>query len=478
MLKLLKKIKHFIYVFGANFFSMISGILMSIILPYQLGVTQYGYWSLFLLYFGYSGFMHFGFNDGVYLMYGGKRYENLDLKRFRGYFIFLVLLQFVIGTIYACVLFNLKEEYMFVLGFATINMIVSNLNLFFLYINQITQKYKNYALSIFIEKFGIIVFLLLMLLWKSESYKLFVIYFTVTKVVVLSYYLFTNKNIILGKYPSLKNLQNDAILVYKAGFSLFIANSVAVLIASSGRFIFTYFSSVKELGLYSFAINILSFVQIFNTSLSTILYPMICNFEKFKLKIYFEKLSRLITYSSFLFLMFYFPATWIIEIFFNDYIEVLKFLQYLFPFFIYQMHITIVLHPLIKAVRKEKVLFWLNIIGVTSTILLSFIFLYIDNSLQSIAIATTISYAIWNIATDLWLRNYLKMKYEDILPKVCITLIFIFLVNFIESHMIAFILYVLIVSLYFLYRKSELLNSFLQIYKFVTNKEERIEEEL
>lgn len=39
---------------------------------------DYGGWQLYLFYFYYTGFFHFGWLDGMYLRYGGSNYEDLN----------------------------------------------------------------------------------------------------------------------------------------------------------------------------------------------------------------------------------------------------------------------------------------------------------------------------------------------------------------------------------------------------------------
>ena len=43
-----------------------------------IGVEKYGYWQLYLFYTSYVGFFQLGWNDGIYLRYGGEDYNNLD----------------------------------------------------------------------------------------------------------------------------------------------------------------------------------------------------------------------------------------------------------------------------------------------------------------------------------------------------------------------------------------------------------------
>ena len=72
-----KKFKNNIFfAFGAQTVSMLMSIMMSLFVPKLLNVTNFGYWQLFIFYYGYVGFFHFGLNDGVYLKYGGVEYNK------------------------------------------------------------------------------------------------------------------------------------------------------------------------------------------------------------------------------------------------------------------------------------------------------------------------------------------------------------------------------------------------------------------
>lgn len=81
----------------SNIVIMLSGILVGLLLPKILGVTDYGYYRTFTLYTSYVGLFHFGFSDGIYLKYGGKRYDELNKEQFRFYSHFIIGLEFLIS---------------------------------------------------------------------------------------------------------------------------------------------------------------------------------------------------------------------------------------------------------------------------------------------------------------------------------------------------------------------------------------------
>ena len=78
----------------SNLLSLISGVLVAFLLPKIIGLSDYGYYKTFTLYATYVGLFHFGIEDGIYLIYGGKDYEELNKIDFRFYTRFLFVLEF------------------------------------------------------------------------------------------------------------------------------------------------------------------------------------------------------------------------------------------------------------------------------------------------------------------------------------------------------------------------------------------------
>ena len=80
------------YSFSANLLSLIVSAIMVMVVPKFLSVDDYGMWQLFLFYFSYLGFLHFGWEDGIYLRYAGKEFSELSPKKFSGQFYAIVVL--------------------------------------------------------------------------------------------------------------------------------------------------------------------------------------------------------------------------------------------------------------------------------------------------------------------------------------------------------------------------------------------------
>lgn len=68
------------FAFAAQGVSYLTSALTSLVVPKLLGIEQFGYWQLFLLYASYAGLADLGISEGIYLRYGGACREDVDSK--------------------------------------------------------------------------------------------------------------------------------------------------------------------------------------------------------------------------------------------------------------------------------------------------------------------------------------------------------------------------------------------------------------
>lgn len=162
-------IRNFSYTLTSNLISFIISTLVILIVPKLIGVEEYGYWQLYLFYSAYVGFLHFGWNDGIYLRYGGKEYKDLNKKVFFSQFYMLVILQIILA-LFVFIYSNFFIESLnrvFIFKMIAINLFLFNVRSMLLFILQGTNRIKEFAQITMIDKILYIVliisFLFLML---------------------------------------------------------------------------------------------------------------------------------------------------------------------------------------------------------------------------------------------------------------------------------------------------------------------------
>ena len=137
-----KNFKDILKVAFSNLAKLLSGVLVGLLLPKIIGVTDYGYYKTFTLYGVYVGLFTFGITDGIYLKFGGQDYDALDKAKFRFYTRFYFLMELCFSAIAAVIaLFFLPGEYSFIFLSLAIYLLFFNITSFFQTISQITCRF-------------------------------------------------------------------------------------------------------------------------------------------------------------------------------------------------------------------------------------------------------------------------------------------------------------------------------------------------
>src|SRR5690625_2376580 len=175
-IKALSFLKNFSYTFSSNLITLVVSTLVTLIVPKLIGVEDYGFWQLYVFYSTYVGFFHFGWNDGIYLRYGGEDYESLNKKRFFSQFIQLTVLQvfFAILIGIGAGIFADGPDRTFIFRMIGIDMVILNLRYMFLFIFQATNKINKYATIMVLDRIIFIVVVLLFLLVGIRDYHLMI----------------------------------------------------------------------------------------------------------------------------------------------------------------------------------------------------------------------------------------------------------------------------------------------------------------
>ena len=199
-----KTIKNILFIAISNIIKLISSILIGFIIPKILGVTDYGYYKIFILYMTYVGLFHFGFIDGIYLKYGGVDYNELNKIKFRSYFRFLLYMETiiaVIGLVMTIIFIKGDKQFIFIMLF--INLIAINMTTFFQFISQITSRFKEYSSRIIILSITNILIILILYFFNLTNYKIYTQLIVVTNFLLLMWYIYTYKDIVFGPHTKL-----------------------------------------------------------------------------------------------------------------------------------------------------------------------------------------------------------------------------------------------------------------------------------
>jgi hypothetical protein len=152
----LKNARYLIIAQGIFYF---ISILLGFLLPKIIGVTQYGYWQVYILYFIYVPVFCLGFNDGLYLRYGKYNYMELSFRKLcRSMQIFIIL-----NTTISFILFGLSflekdPNKVFAFCATSINLFIVGINGTLISVLLFTNRIKMYTILTVLSKAFFVLF--------------------------------------------------------------------------------------------------------------------------------------------------------------------------------------------------------------------------------------------------------------------------------------------------------------------------------
>ena len=441
--------------------SLIISIITSLIIPKVLGVESFGYWQLFLFYTSYVGFFHLGLNDGVYLLNGGIERDTIDKQSIKSQFVFGFLYQALIAFLIVVVasLISTNSERRFVLTFTALFLLLNNLSLYFGFVFQAMNETKLYSYSVIVDKGVYIIPLVILLLSGNIDFRLYIIWYAVSKTCSLIYVLWQARDFFKEKLLPFRLQIRDSINSISVGYKLMIANIASYLIIGSMRFLIDSRWGIEVFSKVSFSISLVNFVILFVQQLSMVLFPALRQLEKNTLrKIYIRIIDILRLITPYIYFL-YFPAYLLVNAWLPDYRESIYYFIFLLPICVYDGEMEIACTTFFKVLRKERTLLNINIISVLLSFVLVFFSAYILNSVELSLISVVCVIIFRNILSNICICKDMQLS----LPKntfvmSMLTTVLFCLLLVLTNILMAFNFYLIILCLYTLSFRKQLLS--------------------
>lgn len=395
-------LKNFVGVVTSNLTTIISGVLISFLVPKILSVADYGSYKTFTLYLSYIGFFSLGIIDGIVLKFGDKDYDQIDRFLFRSFFrwYFLIHVFFAIIICFVSIL-CLKEDNM-VIGFlVAIDMIAVNVTGYFQQISQITQRFGEYSLRKILQSvFNILAVLLLYILFyygNSINHIIYILMIIFINIGLTIWYICTYKDIVFGDQVRLGDSWGQVLQLIRIGFPLLFANLCSSLILTVDKQFVSLLFDVSEYAVYAFAYNMLSLVTVATSAIATVLYPTLkrTNIETLR-DTYDVLISSLLTV-VFMSLLLYFPLCPFVKWFLPQYTESLVIFRIIFPGLAISSSVTVVMHNYYKILDKNLLFFKRSIFVLALSCVANSIAYYFFHSTVAISLASIVTMVFWYI---------------------------------------------------------------------------------
>ena len=427
--------------------TLLIGIISGFLLPKVLSVDEYTTIKTFGLYVIYSGLPHLGFSDGMYIVLGGKRMEELDKEKIRGYFNTLIKI-LSITTIFmlAGTLFIKDNMYLAFVVYTIPFQIV----LFFGLLLRATGSFDKYSLLRgSMNALNLVSILIVVFVCKSAVvYVEFQILIQIVLAIICTTIFMKNY-----RKPSKINLGEFKYLI-SLGAAVLIGNLVSTLIFSLDRWIIKLRFSTLDFAYYSFGVSMLNLFLVLIGAVTAVLFPYFAKYNSDKKMI--NKLKTMIELITFISLSGYFCLQFIVEQYIPKYIPSLQVLSVLICCIPFVTVTNVIYSNLYKVKRNTKRYTIVAIEILIVAFIVNVCLLLINNKPIMLAFGSLISLIIWFFYSSRDFDDVVITKKEIIFIST-ILIIYNGLKAFGFNPIISFIIYLIaVISLEWIFYKDDL----------------------
>jgi O-antigen/teichoic acid export membrane protein len=454
-------IKNFSYSFTSNLLVLVISTIVVLIVPKALGIEQYGYWQLYILYTSYTALLHFGWNDGIYLRYGGKEYQKLDKGLFFSQFWMLVLFETIItlSAIFLSGFFVSATDRLFVIRMMVLCSLLVIPRGMLIFVLQGTNRIKEYAIATIIEKIVYVTLISFFLFIGGNNYRLMIIADIVGKGISFVYVVVICKDIVFRKFNSFYISINETLENIKVGLSVAFAYIASTLIVGTVRFGIEYSWDIATFGKVSLTLSISNMMMTFINAVGLIMFPILRRTESDRLPKIYTTLRTFLTVPLLGLITFYYPLSFLLSGWLPQYRESLTYMALIFPLCLFEGKMGLLLNTYLKTLRKEKMLMVINVVSFGLSVILTYFLAFYINNITLTVLSILVLLAFRCIFAEFYISKVLKISVKsDIAMELILTIIFVISNWFIGSWK-GIVIYIIAYSIYIFIKRRNILNA-------------------
>ena len=395
--------KSILKVFSANFLQLISSIIVGFFVPAILSIDGYANLKTYGLYLSYIGFLHFGYIDGLYIKYGGKKIEDINKGILKGEHKFLVIFQLIVSLILFILGVYIKNV---VIILFSISILPIMIQAFHKYINQATGNFDRYSKIMYSYTLVYLILnILLAVILKNKNYILYCLTSLFANVI----------SVIFIEFKFIREYRNDEsiikidniVSIIKSGFLIMLGNLVVLGLFGIDKWFVKIFLTTEDFAYYSFAVSMLNIINTLVNAISITFYNYLFinnNRENInKLKKYLIVLGGFASLG-------YFALAFIVNYFIRKYIPALNIISITFAVFPYMILINALYVNLYKVNKNEKKYLKVVVSILLISIFYNIIAIILFKNTTSIALATIFTLITWIVYSTHDLENITSDK--------------------------------------------------------------------
>ncbi|MCQ2104879.1 MAG: hypothetical protein MJZ26_03705 [Fibrobacter sp.] len=406
-------LKNISYTFLSNIVCLLVSVFVAFFVPKALGVENYGFFQLYLFYINYTGFLHFGWADGIYLRYGGAYYESLDKKLFQSQFGIFCLFESAFSILFCICALKFAPTTEKTVVFTLIGLCILFLmpKTFLQYVLQATNRIKEYSFLIMIERACFGFGSLLIVFVGLDSFALVIAADLFGKFVSMCYGIFQCRDQISLKISVSKKVLKEVYENICVGSKLMFANIASLLILGLVRWSIERKWDVSTFGKISLTLTISNLVMVFIRSVSMVLLPTLRRIDESKYSEIYREMKVGLMLFTFGILFAYYPLYVFLTYWLPSYADCLKYMAILFPICFYEGKLSMLVETYLKTLRMEKKIFFTNLLTLVLSAVLTWTSIFLLENLTYAVFAILIIFAFRTSLGEFFLSKKMQLSF-------------------------------------------------------------------
>ena len=423
--------------------STFAGIATGFLVPKVLGVTDFGYYQLFVFYTTYVGLCHLGLTDGVYLIVGGTDRAKLDNRSIKSQLLVGIVyeLLFALGLMLVGMLGGFEPERAAVLFVLSLYLVVKNIGAYLGYVLQAINETRLFSFSTIVEKGLFVTLVVLLLFSRVNTFLPYIVAFSVGSLGQMLFCAIHVKEILSAELLPMKEALSLVKKSISVGSKLLIANLASSFVLGVARIAIDNAWGIEAFGKVSFSVSMVSFFLSFVTQASMVLFPALRAGGADDAKKFYKMANTVMgLLFPFAYLM-YCPLCWFVSAWLPAYADSARYLILLLPICVFDSKMNISCSTLYKVRREESKLLRINLVTVFGCAILVAFSVYIIDSVDFALASATIAIVLRSLFSELDLSRSLGIEGSDIsFWEICLTMLFIVL-SMLTSKAVTMLIY-------------------------------------
>lgn len=424
-----------------------TSFLINLMLPIILSVVDYGNYRQYILYMSFTYLFNAGFNDGIYIKYGGKEDKDLNQKEVHEEHTFLFVFQLIV---FGLMLAYSVWQQSIIFGLFSVATFFNAINVYHQNFLQATGKFHLFSRGNILKSiFNIIILLIAIFIFQFDNYIIYILINVLTYVFLFLFYeyYFVRKHGLkvsfnpTGKYE-----------IFRVGVFILIANMSLTFIGNVGSWVVNWRYPIEYFAQYSFQNSVLNVILLIVNAVGMVFYNVISKRRDARLLNIIKNASIYLGIGAGL-AFFIFKV--IIQVFLPDYTRAISLLSITFIAIPYIMISKILIANLYKTTVSEYKYFIDSVIYAAGSFMLVLLADLIFGNMQAIALATTICYMLWYLYATRIQFSYLESSSRETLLLISHFIVFFIAANYFSTA-VGFIVYLIYILLAIVYSKEEI----------------------